>query len=255
MKALTMFLLLLPCGPLARQSNIPTLPKDAYIVERRPLSVAGYPKRELVLWMLHPTRHSSSHIRNRDSYACPDMTRGSYLSGPLRVSLINTEDSSVVNAIEIRDYEGRDSFDIPFAILKNPFYRTTAESKSRESKPTIMALGDYVGLGKPLQFALFQALGCMGLQTALIGYEPGADRVQEYETVLRVSEPRRAYTDRNKWVDYLWSEKPVEPGHWKYRIDYRGRCGFLDSYDIRFVPTTRRIEGTLKRSAPEVGCK
>jgi hypothetical protein len=88
-----------------------------------------------------------------------------------------------------------------------------------------------------------------------IGYEPDADRVQQYETVFLVSEPGRTHTDTMKWVDYLLSEKPVEPGHWKYRIDYRGRCGFLDSYDIHFVPITRRFEGTLERSAPNVGCK
>jgi hypothetical protein len=257
MKALSILVyLLLPCSLLAGQANTPTLPKGAYVVEQRPLSVAGYPKRELVLWMLHPTRHPSTFSYGQgDRYTCPEMTRGSFLSGPLRVSLINAEDSSVLNTIEVKDYQGNDSFDIPFAILKNPFYRTTAESESKESKPMVMSLRDYVGSDKPLQFPLFQALFCMGLQTTLIGYEPSDDRVQQYETVLHVSEPGRTHTDTMKWVDYLLSEKPVEPGRWKYQIDYRGRCGYLDSYDIHFVPITRRFEGTLERSAPSVGCK
>jgi hypothetical protein len=55
-----------------------------------------------------------------------------------------------------------------------------------------------------------------------IGYEPDADRVQQYETVFLVSEPGRTHTDTMKWVDYLLSEKPVEPGHWNIRRSRNG---------------------------------
>lgn len=242
--------LLLSCSLLAGQSSVAGLPKEAYILERRPLAIVGYPNRELVLWMLHPERHPSLYSFGQgDRYTCPEMTRGSYLSGALRVTLVDTQQLSVVNTVEVKDFEGNDSFDIPFAILKNIFYRTTTESESKESKPIVMWLRDYVGSGKPLQFALFQALYCMGLQTTLIGYEPDQDRVQQYETKLRVSEGRETQTNTVRWVDYLFSEKPVESGHWKYKIDYRGRCGSLDSYDIRFVPEAHRFEGMLERTA------
>ena len=95
----------------------------------------------------------------------------------------------------------------------------------------------------------------MGLPTTLIGYEPEQDRLQQYETVLHVSEGEKTHTDTMKWVDYLFSEKPAAPGHWKYKIDYRGRCGTLDDYDIRFVAATRRFEGALERSANPAECK
>src|SRR5262245_8923027 len=123
-----------------------------------------------------------------------------WASGPLRVSLVDTRRMSVINTVEVRDFEGNDAFEIPFAILKNDFYRTAAESETKESKPIVMWLRDYVGAGRPLQFALFQALYCMGLQTAMIGYEPEQDRVHQYAMKLQVSEGGKTQVDTKRWV-------------------------------------------------------
>jgi hypothetical protein len=47
------------------------------------------------------------------------------------------------------------------------------------------------------------------------------------------------------WIDYLLAEEPIQPGHWKYAIDYRGRAGCNDSYDLRYDPVRERFAGTL----------
>jgi hypothetical protein len=47
------------------------------------------------------------------------------------------------------------------------------------------------------------------------------------------------------WIDYLFSEKPVRPSHWKYRIDYSGRGGCDDSYDLRYNQAQETFAGTL----------
>jgi hypothetical protein len=234
----------IPVSSVAGQLTVAGLPKDAHIIERRPLSIVGYPGRELVLWMLHPERTPSFYSRGEGDYTCPEYSRGSFLSGPLRVSLMDTRNSKVVNTIEVINAFGEDSFDIPYAILKNDFYRTAAESEDKESKPIVIWLRDFTGTGKPLQFALYDKPACSGLLTALIGYEPEEDRVQHYEAVLRISSERKTQSETLKWVDGLVSEKPVARGHWKYEMDYGGWC-HVDKYDVRFVPSRHRFEGTL----------
>ncbi len=257
MKSLGLILPLLICTTsLGGQSGISDLPKDATIVERRPLSIVGYPTRELVMWMINPQRTPSFYSRGKsDPYTCPEFTRGSYLSGPLRVSLVDTQTTSILNTVNISDWQGHDSVDIPYAILKNRFYRTEKESEKVESKPIIMWLHDHLGTGQPLQFGLFDALACMGLRTAVIGYNPKSDRVQQYEAIFRLSEDGKERTVTTTWIDYLLDFKPVARSHWKYQIDYTGRCGSLDRYDFRFVPSADRFEGTVKTGDVSKECR
>jgi hypothetical protein len=85
----------------------------------------------------------------------------------------------------------------------------------------------------------------MGLLTTLVGYSPKRDRVVQYPVELRMSGGGKVRTETNLWVDYLFSYKPVSPGRWTYEIDYRGRAGSLDAYDIRYVPAEERFRGTL----------
>ena len=47
------------------------------------------------------------------------------------------------------------------------------------------------------------------------------------------------------WVDYLFSKQAIKNGVWKYEIDYRGRNGTLDQYNIRYNAKQERFEGTL----------
>src|SRR5689334_1699924 len=64
------------------------LPAGAQVVEERALELKDGKKRSLVLWMLRPKKYPR---RGEEIYTCPEETRGSYYSGPTRVSLVDTE--------------------------------------------------------------------------------------------------------------------------------------------------------------------
>lgn len=243
---LIMFVLCI-AAPSFAQANIRGLPSGALVVETQKLPVAN---RMLVLWMLNPKKHPSDYGTD-EPVPCPDQTRGSYYSGPTRVSLLNSSHHSIINTVKIvADYEpgekGEDSFDVPYAIRKG-FYYHVAESLHRtaEARPTIMWLRDYNGDGHALEFALFDALACMGLETTLIGYSQKQDRVVQYPVHLEVTEGARHSTRDGVWADYLFNQRTVRSGVWKYEIDYRGRGGSLDKWEVSYNPARERFEGKL----------
>ena len=114
-----------------------------------------------------------------------------------------------------------------------------------------MVLKDYNGDGKALEFALFEAEACMGLQTTLIGYSEKQDHVIQYPVKLDVVEGRKHSERISAWADYLFSKKPLRAGYWKYEIDYRGRGGSLDKYDVHYNQAREQFEGTLTVVAGE----
>jgi hypothetical protein len=223
------------------------LPSDALIVEERSLRSEGHGDRALAIWMLKPERHPNESDSD-DPYTCPEQTRGSYYSGPTRVSLINTDSKSVINTIEIKqEYrDGEDSFDLPYAIRGGYYYKVEGNpKKGEEMKPSLMWLRDYNGDGKALEFALFDARACMGLPTTLIGYSGQQDKVIQYEILLEVKDNNKQTKEASHWCDYLFSKKPTAQGYWKYEVNYRGRDGPLDKYEIRYNAKKERFEGTL----------
>lgn len=228
------------------QNRINGLPAGARILETRKLNSKTHSNRALILWMLSPAKHPRDVTD--DIYTCPEYTRGSYYSGPTRVSLIDSKKQRIINTIKIREdyWEGdKDSFDVPYQIQKGLYYHVAGAQNGKEGKPVIMWLRDYNGDGKALEFVLFDAVACMGLQTALIGYNQALDKVIQYPVELTVREgPKRLIKDLF-WVDYLFSKSPVKPGYWKYEIDYRGRGGSLDQYEIRYDIRRARFEGSL----------
>jgi hypothetical protein len=229
------------------QSNIRGLPAGAVGVETRKLPALKHGSRALVLWMLRPARNPTDCAPD-DPYPCPDQTRGSYYSGPTRVSLVNSATNSVINTVNVsKDYQdGEDSFDVPYAIRKGYYYRVDAVTKKgAEAKPTIIWLRDYNGDGRALEFALFDALACMGLETTLIGYSEKQDRVIQYPVNLEVIEGSKHSTRVTPWADYLFNTKPRRPGYWKYEIDYRGRAGSLDKWEVRYNAAKEQFEGKL----------
>ena len=229
------------------QSSMQGLPAGAVVVETRKLISAKHPDRELVLWMLNPKKNPNGYSPG-DSYSCPDDTRGSYYSGPARVSLINAATRNIINTIKIAgaDEGGTDNIELPYAIRRGYYYRVEILTKKGvEAKPTIMWLRDYNGDGKPFEFALFEAEACMGLQTTLIGYSEKQDRVIQYPVSLEVIEGSKHSNSVSMWADYLFSKKPLGPGSWKYEIDYRGRAGSLDKWEVRYNATKERFEGRL----------
>ena len=95
-------------------------PSDLAPGEVTPLE---YWNRELVLWMLKPSKYPSGYGAS-DLYACPDQTRGSYYSSPSRVSLLNSATRKIINTVNLAgaNENGEDSVDLPYAIRKGYYY-------------------------------------------------------------------------------------------------------------------------------------
>jgi hypothetical protein len=240
------------------------LPSGAVIIEEQSLGSKKHPDRALILWMVNPTKNPSDAQKDQEApYTCPDETRGSYYSGLTRISLLNTTTRTVINTIEIKDghFKGgdgledkADSFAIPYAIRKGYYYHVEDEGDSPEGvemKARVMWLKDYNGDGKALEFALFDAAYCMGVLTTLIGYSEWQDRVIQYPIDLEVVGDEGHWTESLSWCDYLFSEKPISPGHWKYEIDYSGSGGSLGKYEIRYDAQHEMFVGTLDWTADE----
>ncbi|MFL6257784.1 MAG: hypothetical protein ACJ74T_22485 [Pyrinomonadaceae bacterium] len=224
------------------------LPAGARVIEERPLELQDGKARALVLWMVRPKKVPFEG-GDDDIYTCPDETRGSYYSGPARVSLVDTAARRVVNTVRVtqEDEGGADEFDLPYSIRRGSrYYHVEGVPEGKAGRPEIMYLRDYNGDGEALEFALYDAEACMGLATTLFGYSLKQDRVIQYPLRIEESDGDSKKSVRMRyWMDYLFSKEPVEPGHWKYEIDYRGRGGTLDKHEIRYNPKLERFEGTV----------
>lgn len=241
MKILVFIAVLCFCFSASAQSKI-DLPAGAFVIEKQVVNSPAHPNRGLVLWMTNEKKNPRE--TPEDVYTCPEETRGSFYSGATRVSLVDTETNKIINTVKISDDE-EDSFDIPYSIHRNPYYYVAKFDAKGEGKPQILRLKDYNGDGKALEFALFDAQACMGLQTALFGYSEKQDKVIQYVTDLKTKSGKSTETNSLTWVDYLFSKKPVAPGFYRYEIDYRGRGGTLDKYEIRYNAQSEKFEGTL----------
>jgi hypothetical protein len=229
------------------QRSVEELPSGALVIEQRTLGAEGHPNRTLVLWMLKPEKHPDGYGRD-DLYNCPDQTRGSYYEGPTRVSLVNAETGKLINTIKIKDYaEQADKLEVPYAIRKGYYYEVEGKpGKTEEARPRLLLLKDYNGDGKALEFALFDALACMGLRSTLIGYSERQDKVIQYSIRLTQVESKKKSVETLSWCDYLFAEKPKAPGFWEYKVDYRGRAGPLAEYEIRYNSSNEVFEGKCK---------
>jgi hypothetical protein len=225
------------------QTNPYGLPAGAQVIEVQALQSTQHPHRALVLWMLNPLKVPRDNPN--DPYTCPEYTRGSCYSGATRVSLVDLQTKKIINTIKILNFQGDDTFDIPYRIESGLYYHVAGVPKGKEGKPTIMWLKDYNGDGRAAEFALFDAVACMGLPTTLIGYSEAQDRVIQYPVVLTVISGQQKSTRTALWVDYLFSKPPESPGLWKYAIDYRGRAGTLNTFEIRYRPGEEKFYGQM----------
>ncbi|MGI9035483.1 MAG: hypothetical protein ACR2GD_05530 [Pyrinomonadaceae bacterium] len=219
------------------------IPKSAMILETQTVT----PKRKMILWM--PTPAKNPNETPNEQYTCPDETRGSYYTGKLRVTLVDAETNRQISTLEVKNEDDNSSgeIEIPYVIHGGYYYKVPNPSKIVERKPQIMALKDYNGDGKALEFALFDKEACQGLATTLIGYDEKQDKVIQY-TVQLTSNGK---AETLYWADYLFSEKPIKNGYWKYSIDYRGRGGTLDKYEFRYDKQKEMFVGTLTSTASE----
>ncbi len=232
-----LFLLFLALSVVSFGQISKAIPKSAIILETQFVA----PKRKLILWMMNPVKHQNETPES-DIYTCPEVTRGSYYTGKVRVTLVNLKSNKIINTLEVKgDEDKSDEIDIPYAIRGGNYYKVPNPSKTKERKPQIMWLKDYNGDGKAQEFALFDALACMGLQTTLVGYSAKKDRVIQYPIELKSSDGFQ----NTFWLDYLFSQKPVKKGVWSYQSDYRGRGGTLDKIKMRYDRTKEKFFGSI----------
>lgn len=222
-------------------------------METKDLPASAHPNRALVLWMLHPKKNDRGPLTDDNTYTCPETTLGSYYEGPTRISLVDTLAKKAVNTIKLHS-EDTDSFNVPYRIKPGPYYHVNEKLVRGEGKPDLLYLLDYNGDGQALEAAFFEAAGCMGLATTLIGYSRKQDKVIQYRIVLTTSGEEAGNGVESEWVDYLFAQKPVRAGFWKYEIDYRGRGGALDHYEIRYDPDSENVPGDVALQQMTHGC-
>jgi hypothetical protein len=229
-----LFLLLILASNIFAQD----IPKSATILEKANVT----PSRQLILWMPNPTKNPRDA---EEVYTCPEETRGHYYSGKTNVSLIDLKTKKTINTIAI-DANGENSLDLPYLIHRG-YYNVPKIDKNKEGKPILMNLKDYNNDGKSYEFALFNALACMGLDTTLIGYSQKQDKIIQYPIELKVKNK----TSKGMWADYLFGQKVNAQGIYKYQIDYRGRGGTLDKYTFRYDKAKEKFVGKLESLSEE----
>ncbi len=219
-------------------------------MEKAAVPRSVHANREIVLWMISPVKHEREP--GDKIYTCPDVTLGSYYSGPVRVSLVDTASGKVINTVPIHPQD-EDSFDIPYRILPNYYYLVPGAAKDVEGKPSLLRLRDFNGDGMALEFAFYQAEACMGLPTTLLGYSIKQDKVIQYPVEPRVSSRQHGSAkpsgettlDRFTWVQYLFSRKPVAPGIFRYHVDFSGRGGANEIYNVHYDAAHEKFAGSL----------
>lgn len=211
-------------------------PKSAVILEKAKVTA----NREMILWMPNPAKNPRNE--EDDFYSCPDQTRGHYYSGIVKVSLIDLRTKKIINTIEIvgNEVSSNDNIlDLPY-LIRRGYYEVPRIDLMKEGVPVLMSLKDYNADGKAFEFALFDAVACMGLETTLIGYSAKQDKVIQYEIELKTAEG----TSKEFWIDYFFGQKADKSGVWKYEIDYRGRAGALEKYEFRYDKQKERFYGS-----------
>jgi len=202
------------------------IPQSAVILEKVKVTA----NRQMILWMPNPAKNPRNE--EDDIYTCPDETRGHYYSGIAKVSLFDLKTKKIINTIEIQGNgisSDDNTLDLPY-LIRRGYYKVPRIDLMKEGTPILMDLKDYNADGKPHEFALFDRVACMGLETTLIGYSAKQDKVIQYEAELKTEEG----TAKLFWIDYLFGHKPDKKGVWKYDIDYRGRGGALEKYEFRY---------------------
>jgi hypothetical protein len=223
------------------------LPPDAKVLETRRLPSQEHPGRGLVLWMKSP--EAFPRIEPDDPYTCPEETRGNFYSGLTFVSLMDVKNLNVLDTLTVQTMVNQEveALDIPYQIRAGLRYLVEHPGKDGEGKPTILDLRDVNGDGRAQEFVLYDAYACMGLGTTLIGYSEKQDRLIQYPIHLDSNTEGKSTMESLLWADYLFAKKPIAPGHWRYEIDYSGRGGCVDVYDVRYDAASERFDGTFRQ--------
>jgi hypothetical protein len=226
------------------------LGSDDHVIENVNIPATVHPNRALVLWMYGQTKHDRGPLKPDKPYTCQEHSMGSYYQGQVYLSLADTKTKTFLNTIELQDPArfGTDDYDskLPYRIAPDP-YRVKGELKEGEGTPEFLHLEDYNGDGQPLEVALFNAKHCVETEATILGYSAKQDRVLRYRFLLEKDEAMGGGYLNLFWIANLISQKPDEPGHWKYEIDRRATDGFVEVIDLRYDPAQEIFRGKISR--------
>jgi hypothetical protein len=228
------------------------LPDGAVLLEEQSLPVWAHADRALVLWVW-PSQDKPLHWRERfaeigaipeedeDGYTCPEQATGHshFYRTRTRVSLVDTRSRQVLNTMPVQ-LGGIDEFDIPFLIRPGYFYEVLGQPPQGAGKPHILALKDFNGDGKALEFAFYWMESCTGPQSMVFGYSQRQDRVILYQFLLRDQSSGKQGAEI--WMLRFTFQKPISRMHWRYDDWYN--TGDDIKYDFRYVQERERFEGT-----------
>jgi hypothetical protein len=229
-----------PLAEIARAG----LPGDARVIEVAQLDATPHPNRALVLWMIAP-EEIPFYGEPDEPYTCPDETEGSHYRGPTRVSLLDTARHRILNTVAIEDpVLGDDGLSIPYRIRPGFYYAVQEPlDEKREGRATILSLVDLNGDGKPHELVLYLKLNCAVVWTTLVGYSETRDQVLQYPVILTTENGDKHARETVDWVDGLFAETPARPGRWEYDLDFTGRGGCLDRYEVDYDPAHETFTG------------
>lgn len=223
---------------------------DEILIETRDIPAAVHPHRALVLrlWMDKPNKHERGPLTAQNPYACYEKSLGSYYEGKVQLSLADTQTKRFINTIDLefpgQVGTGEYDFKLPYRIAPGP-YHVAEKLVAGEGKPEFLHLEDYNGDGQALEAAFFQAQDCVETLATLVGYSPKQDKVIQYRFILEKDPASGGGYVNTYWVGNLLSEKPDQPGHWKYAIDHRAMGGGMEQFEIRYDPAGEIFRGTV----------
>jgi len=211
------------------------------VIEKQVLKGVGQ-QRAFVLWMCNADAHESDF--DPEAYTCPDQTMGHYYQGRTFVSLIDLQNSRVINTVAVvGEWSQEQTFYVPYKI-RGYFYHVDGPlDKNNEGKPKLLWLKEYNGDGEALEFALFDAYNCTIVETTLFGYSKSRDRVIQYPIHLIQHEGATVTVRDSPWLDRFMLQKPIKPGLWKWQYQYHK--GGLTHFELRFNAAKEMFEGEV----------
>jgi hypothetical protein len=244
-----LFLLPFAAQPAAVSGQSPTsysgLPQGAVILDEQSIAGWAHHDRRLLFWALPP--HGKPLVLQDTvgdlEYTCPVQTSGHSRELPARVSLVDTRTRKILNTIPVNLGAG-DEYDVPLRIRPGYYYEVRGPLKGGEGKPHILALHDFNGDGKALEFAFYVMESCNGPLTMVMGYSQRQDRVIAYQFSFNPALPSEPAGPR-AWMYRFTFRKPIDKMHWHYVDDYNS--GARIEYDFRYLPDRERFEGVERQ--------
>ena len=260
--------------PIVNKYNFP---KHSKIIEYKKLEDYGVNDRAIVYWIFEPR----VNIYCEDDYDCSSsmLGHGQY-KGQIKFSLLDTKENILLNTVSLYNVDDvyfddslkethRDVynyFELPFAspnkkselaLGSRIMYKVDGGNKNKEGLTEVLNFDDFNGDGKKLEFALYRTgdAGCMGTESALIGYSTLQDSLILYPikiTYYEKNEQKQIVKTPNTqyWLGYTFTMK-FKNYKLEYQIDYRGRGGCLEKYNLVFDDKEECFKGTVDATQTE----